>query len=253
MIKLKNQLFLFFIVLFVFSFYNTSVYANITMNVIERIIFIKYNDRYGTGFTVEVNNKQYIITAKHVVEGIKQNDSIFFFQNNQWKKINVKNIQFKNPKIDAIALVPSIQLTPVTNIKFSMDNMVLGQDVYLLGFPFGLTTDVGSLNNNFPIAFIKKGICSSIDTKNPEIKVIWIDGYSNPGFSGGPIVFKDIFTENFKIAGVLIGHINERIDIMDEKDKTGLYVEINCGFIYSIGIGSIIKLIKENQENLKEN
>jgi len=223
------------------------------MNVLERIIFIKYNDHYGTGFTIEVNNKQYIITAKHVVEGIKQNDSIFVFNNNQWKETNVKNIQFKEPEIDAIALVPSIQLTPVTNIQFSMDSMVLGQDVYFFGFPFGLRTDVGSLNNNFPIAFIKKGIISSIDTKNPEIKVIWIDGYSNPGFSGGPIIFEDIFTENFKIAGVLAGHINERIDVMGEKDKTELYVQINGGLIYSIGIGSIIKLIKENQEKLNEN
>lgn len=253
MIKSKKQLFLFFIVLFALSFYNTSLYANITMNVLERIIFIKYNDNCGTGFTVEVNNKQYIITAKHVVEGIKQNDSIFFFQDNQWKKIEVKNIKFKNPKVDVIALVPSIQLTPVTNVEFTSMDIVLGQDVYFLGFPFGLKTEVGSLNNNFPMPFIKKGICSSIDNKNPEINIIWIDGYCNPGFSGGPIIFRDIFTENFKIAGVLIGHLLEPIDVMDEKDKTELYVEINSGLIYSIGIDSIIKLIKENQENLNEN
>lgn len=253
MIKLKKQLFLFFIVLFALSFFNTSLYANITMNVFKRIIFIKYNDYYGTSFTVEVNDKQYIITAKHIVEGIKQNDSIFFFQDNQWKKIEVKNIQFKNPKVDAIVLVPSIQLTPITNVEFTSMDIEFGQDVYFLGFPFGFKTDIGSLNNNFPIAFIKKGICSSIDNTSPEIVVIWIDGYCNPGFSGGPIVFKDSFTENYKIAGVLIGYYNERIDVMDKKDKTGLYVEINSGLIYSIDIDSIIKLIKENQENLSEN
>jgi S1-C subfamily serine protease len=223
------------------------------MNVIERIIFIKYNDHYGTGFTVEVNDKQYIITAKHVVEGIKQNDSIFFFQDNQWKKIEVKNIKFKNPKIDAIALVPSIQLTPVTNVEFTSMDIVFGQEVYFLGFPFGFITEVGNLNNNFPMPFVKKGICSNIDNKSTEVNIIWIDGYCNPGFSGGPIVFRDIFTENIKIAGVLVGYLPEHINVIDEKEKTELYVKINSGLIYSIGVDSIIKLIKENQENLNEN
>jgi len=219
------------------------------MNVIERIIFIKYNDNCGTGFTVEVNNKQYIITAKHVVKGIKQNDSIFLFHDNQWKKVEVKNIQFKDPKIDAIVLVPPIQLTPKTNIEFSMDKMVLGQDVYFLGFPFGLKTDVGALNNDFPIPFVKKGICSSIDTTNPEKKIIWIDGYSNPGFSGGPIVFRDIYTEKLKIAGVVRGHLTEHTNVMDGEGNTELYVENNSGLVYGIGINSIIKLIQENQKN----
>jgi S1-C subfamily serine protease len=223
------------------------------MNVIERVIFIKYNDNCGTGFTIEVNNKQYIITAKHVVEGIKQNDSIFLFHDNQWKKIEVKNIKFKNPKVDAIVLIPAINVTPITKLEFTSNNIVFGQDVYFLGFPFGLTTEVGSLNNDFPMPFVKKGICSNIDNKNPEITGIWIDGYSNPGFSGGPIVFRDISTENIKIAGVLIGYLSETIDVIDEKNGTESHVKINSGLIYCINIDAIIKLIKENQDFLNEN
>ncbi len=251
--KLKTQIFLFFIVLLIFSFFSISLCANITMNVIERVIFIKYSDNCGTGFTIEVNNKQYIITAKHVVEGIKQNDSIFLFHDNQWKKIEVKNIKFKNPKVDAIVLIPAINVTPITKLEFTSNNIVFGQDVYFLGFPFGLRTEVGSLNNDFPMPFVKKGICSNIDNKNPEITGIWIDGYSNPGFSGGPIVFRDISTENIKIAGVLIGYLSETIDVIDEKDGTESHVKINSGLIYCINIDAIIKLIKENQDFLNEN
>jgi len=223
------------------------------MNIIERIIFIKYNNNYGTAFTIEVDNIQYIITAKHIVEGIKQNDYISLFHNNQWKKIEVKNIKFKNPKVDAIVLVPNIKVTPLTKLEFTSNNIVFGQDVYFLGFPFGLKAEVGSLNNNFPMPFVKKGICSNIDNKNPEITGIWIDGYSNPGFSGAPIVFRDISTGNIKIAGVLIGYLPETIDVIDEKNGTESHVKINSGLIYSINIDAIIKLIKEEQDNLNKN
>lgn len=165
MIKLKKQIFFFLIALCLLLLFNTTLYANVTVNVLNRVLFIKYNKKAGTGFTIEVDNKQYIITAKHIVEGIKQNDSIFVFHDCQWRKIEVRNIKFKNPEIDAIILIPPFQITPITNVEFTIDDLSLGQDVYFLGFPFGLKTEVGNLNNNFPIPFVKKGICSSIDNQ----------------------------------------------------------------------------------------
>lgn len=247
--KFRIKIFIFFVLLIFFFLLNTSFCANITSSALRRIIFIKYKDNCGTAFTTEVNNKQYIITAKHILKGINHIDEIYIFYQNEWKKMKVKSIQFKDREVDAIVLEPNIQLTPKTNIEFSMDNLVLGQDVYLLGFPFGLKTDVGTVNNDFPIPFVKKGVCSSIDASNYEEKIIWIDGYSNPGFSGGPIVFRDIETEKLKIAGVIKGHLNENVNIMDENGKTGLYAKVNSGLIYGIGIDSIIKLIQTNEES----
>ena len=42
----------------------------ITANVVNRIYKIMYNGHTGSIFTVEADNKQYIITAKHLVENI---------------------------------------------------------------------------------------------------------------------------------------------------------------------------------------
>lgn len=253
MIKLKKQIFFFLIALCLLLLFNTTLYANVTVNVLHRVLFIKYNKKAGTGFTIEVDNKQYIITAKHIVEGIKQNDSIFVFHDCQWRKIEVRNIKFKNPEIDAIILIPPFQITPITNVEFTIDDLSLDQDVYFLGFPFGLKTEVGNLNNNFPIPFVKKGICSSIDNTSPDTTGIWIDGYSNPGFSGGPIVFRDTSTGNFKIAGILEGHLPEPINVIYGEEETKLYVKSNSGLIYGIGINDIIRIIKEEQANLISN
>jgi hypothetical protein len=32
---------------------------------------------------------------------------------------------------------------------------------------------------------------SAIDARNPEAVVLYIDGFNNPGFSGGPIIYWD--------------------------------------------------------------
>jgi hypothetical protein len=35
---------------------------------------------------------------------------------------------------------------------------------------------------------------SAIDNSNPDAEVLYIDGFNNPGFSGGPIIFWDFAT-----------------------------------------------------------
>ena len=41
----------------------------ITSNFIHRIFRIKCGEFMGTGFTIDVDGKQYVVTAKHVVNG----------------------------------------------------------------------------------------------------------------------------------------------------------------------------------------
>ena len=42
----------------------------ITRNVIQRIFHIKRDNSTGTAFTIDRGSKQYLATARHVVEGI---------------------------------------------------------------------------------------------------------------------------------------------------------------------------------------
>ena len=219
------------------------------MGVLNRVLFINYNNHYGSAFTIEIDDRQYIVTARHIAKNIKEKDKISIYYNSKWQEINVMSILFDDPNFDILVLLPNTQITPKTNVKFSMSGLILSQDVYFLGFPHGLAGDIGDLDYDYPLPFIKKGICSLIDFSEKGFVKIWIDGFSNPGFSGGPIVFRDIETEKLKIAGVIKGHLNENVDIMDEKGKTGLYAKVNSGLIYGIGIDSIIKLIQMNEKN----
>jgi hypothetical protein len=240
----------------IFLLSNCTIHAQVTKDVLDRVLFISYGNHAGSAFTIEINEQQYIITARHNVENIREEDNIFIYHDFCWKDLKVKTISFDDPKFDVIVLVPDFQITPKTDIKFTMDNLIIGQDIYFLGFPFGLKTELGELNSNFPIPFVKKGICSAIDFTDKEFKKIWIDGLSNPGFSGGPIIFKDCSSGNFKIAGLLQGHLTEKVDIYSSNNiNTNDFVKINSGIILGISIGSIIdkinRTIKQKENVIK--
>jgi hypothetical protein len=70
---------------------------------------------------------------------------------------------------------------------------------------------------------IKHGtICAQInvDASNKKATLILLDGYNNPGFSGGPIVYRDL-NQNapmLNLAGVVSGFRPEVVPTMKEHD-----------------------------------
>lgn len=60
------------------------------------------------------------------------------------------------------------------------------------------------------IPFLKSGIVSALDDRDPEAGILYLDGQNNPGFSGGPIVFWHSASRGFRVAGVVRGYRNER-------------------------------------------
>ncbi len=70
----------------------------------------------------------------------------------------------------------------------------MGQQVWFLGYPYGLGSHFP--NGEFP--FIKRGTMSAIDSTNPHAVVLYVDGFNNPGFSGGRFCTGASTTENTK-------------------------------------------------------
>ena len=63
----------------------------ITSNVFHRTFHIRYGSATGTMFSIDRDGRQYLITAKHVVEGIVSGGSISVFHDKQWKNTTVKS------------------------------------------------------------------------------------------------------------------------------------------------------------------
>ena len=174
----------------------------ITTNVLQRTFRIKYGENTGTCFTIDVDDRQYIATARHVVDGIQGKDSVEISHEGFWKTLRTEIAWLSPSEQDIAILVLEFQVSPTHPLEPTSAGMVLGQDVYFCGYPYGLTVEAGpDINQGFPIPLVKKGILSGMSPNH-----FLIDAINSPGFSGGPVVFDAPQSNDFKAAGVISGY-----------------------------------------------
>ena len=122
---------------------------------------------------------------------------------------------------------------------------MLAQEVYFLLFPYGLRTNVGEIAYNFPMPFVKRAIVSGFETEN-NLQRFYLDGINNPGFSGGPIVFKNPTTNQFEVCGIISGYRIDYADTIMDGKTTPIQVQANSGLIIAYSIKVAKDLIDAN-------
>ena len=118
----------------------------ITANVFRRTFFIRFKNSTGTAFTIDVEKKQYLVTARHVCIGVGDDDKIGIFHDGQFEEMTVKVVGLgSTDEIDTDVAVFALenQISPSFPMVATSEGLVWGQDVYFLGFPYGLHTSVG--------------------------------------------------------------------------------------------------------------
>ncbi len=156
-------------------------------DVVAHTFLIRYNNGTGTAFAINRGGKQYLITARHVVQGITSGQQIHLRKDEQWEPISIKVAGLGVGNTDIAVLATDIQLAPSHVFEVAPGGLGYAQAVYFLGFPFGWDGEGGDINNGFPLPFVKAGIVSAI--VHTDATLIYIDGHGNKGFSGGPLVF----------------------------------------------------------------
>ncbi|MYC29349.1 MAG: hypothetical protein F4X65_04560 [Chloroflexi bacterium] len=120
--------------------------------------------------------------------------------------------------------------------------MVLAQDVYFCGYPYGLTVEAGpDINQGFPIPLVKKGVLSGMSPNR-----FLIDAINNPGFSGGPVVFAAPQSNNFKVAGVISGYRVEYDPVLLNGEDIGLRYGYNTGLVLAYDLRDGVEYITQN-------
>jgi hypothetical protein len=194
--------------------------------VFERVLEVRVNsgtvhEGTGTAFTLDVDGRQYLITAKHVVTGLHDEDKIDVFMNDGWSPLNVKIFRCEDP-IDIAVLIPPHQMTVNFDLPFDKTDFIYGQDAYFLGFPYDIKSAGQGVNGPYPMAMVKRGTISGTHALDESKKavVILLDGYNNPGFSGAPIVYRDLNQGGIimKLIGVVSGFLPEVVPAMKEHD-----------------------------------
>ena len=229
--------------------------SQVTVNVLYRVLRIRYGGVASSAFTIDYLGKQYLVTARHSVQGLESQGTIELWRNGRWESLEVSAIYPDNSVVDAVALLPKKPLTVDYPLSPTMGELQMAQQVYFLGYPSGLAT-VGRIPappGFGELPFIKSGIVSALDTRDESAIIIYIDGHNNPGFSGGPIVFRAGGTGDFHVAGVVQGYRNEALPVLKRKDlgkpKASAYKDLYTRANSGIVVGYSIKHITDAIEN----
>jgi trypsin-like peptidase len=185
-------------------------------NVLKRVVHIIVGQASGTAFSLDVDGRHYLITAKHVVATVKDAESTIQVcgDGGQCVDTPVSVLRCADP-IDIAVLVPRKLLTANFVLPADSAGMVLGQDVYFVGFPYSdpaLNTITPALEN---IGFVRKAVWSAQQRKGNAI-TMYFDGRNNAGFSGSPIVFLEQGKPgyDFKVAGVVSGYRTDYTEVV---------------------------------------
>jgi hypothetical protein len=265
-------------------FSSPPVAAQMVSNVWERVLLVRVggnspNAERGTAFTVDVDGRQYLLTAKHLVITLAANDFIEYADAGKWVRLPVQVFKCDDPTDIAVLVAPN-QVTTAFEFPVDASKIVYGQDVYFLGFPYSIALNGTNVNGTLPMPFIKRATYAGIiplDTAKHSL-LIMLDGYNNPGFSGGPIVYRDAFSKSwdYRLLGVVSGFQPDITDVMKKRPiksreeasaqareqpwrmgtasdgslfeymETGNYVALNTGIVRGFAVFPATELIQKH-------
>ncbi len=180
-----------FLTSFLMAASGVPCHGQLTSNVLRRVLQIQATEG-GTAFTIEVDHKQYLVTAKHIVSGLtdKTESRIKLHRKSGWTDLNVRVFKCDDP-VDIAVLVPPTQLTVNYELEPTGVGLAIGQDSYFVGFPYGASTTYPTSPDVFGL--VKRATVSMFES-HPEQKaqLIELDTYNNIGFSGAPLVYRDL-------------------------------------------------------------
>ena len=226
----------------------------LTTNVLQKTFLIMQGNQTGTAFAVEWQGKEYLVTARHVVPALSAQTKILHAET--WKDLPYNGIYHHGGKADVAVITLSQQIAPRYPLEPSSDGIILGQEVTILGFPFGWNHTQYNINNGYPLPFVKSATFSAM-IPSGELSTFILDGHSNPGFSGGPVVAEGKSPKDLKVVGIVTQSNNEGTPHPSQFDPplkwmNGLPVPddhvhpTNSGFIIAHNIKHAMEVIEEN-------
>jgi S1-C subfamily serine protease len=228
----------------------------VPLEMLQRTVFIKAGPEAGTAFAVDYRGKMYVITARHVVAGVPTHNAIIqVWQKDQWKEYTtVKTIFPSSDDVDIAIFETNEKVeTPYLVTIATDEGPSLGQPVWFLGYPFGIASHFkeGSIKtlplvNMLP--FVKRGTMSAFDATKPDAAVLYIDGFNNPGFSGGPILFWSFSKHKYEITGVVMGYKEDTAKVLINGQHVDTQLLVNTGILVGYSIGHAIEAIEKNEK-----
>ena len=212
----------------------------VTSSILQRTFRIRHDGGTGTCFTIDVQGRRYLITAKHVVDTIRDDAVVELSYDRGWLPMPVRLVGHGVGEIDVTVLAPQELFGATHALNLTIAHLVLAEDVYFLGFPYGLEMEVKTeLNAGFPLPLVKKAVVSSLVMDERLL----LDGHNNVGFSGGPVARRGT-KEKQTVIGVVSGYRFDRHKVLDENgNETSYTYDTNSGIIIAHDIRHALEIV----------
>jgi hypothetical protein len=223
----------------------------VPIEILQRTVFIKVGDVTGTAFAIDYRSRIYLVTARHVVAGVPEsNATIQVRRTERWEDLHTVKTLFP-PSIEVDIAVFETDEKVLQPFKVTTQGktggVTMGQQVWFLGYPFGIGSHVGNDKGTF-IPFMKRGTMSAIDSTNPDAVVLYIDGFNNPGFSGGPILFWSFSGQAYEILGVVKGYKEDTAKVLVNGVHVDTQLLVNSGILIGYSIKHALQAIDKGEE-----
>ena len=206
----------------------------ITSDSLQRTFRIMAGSSTGTAFVIDVEGRQYMLTAQHIFQSVGEPRSIFIAHDKVWHEVGV--YEYWTPTSGADIAVLALERVLVTGNHLTLGTELhVSEDVFFLGYPHDMYTDAGQSNNGFPVPFVKRGLISGLQHNPAGGVLLFIDGHNNPGFSGGPVIIAGPNNEQ-SVIGVVSGYRFHPEPIMLNHSPTGLIYNANTGLLLAHSI-----------------
>jgi hypothetical protein len=237
--------------------------ANVTNDVLLRTFMVKSDKESGTIFSIDIDEREYWVTAKHIVTGakhppfgtvdsktVKLNILPQSESNKDWIPITFTVID-PGKDVDIVVLAPEKSLlgkNTIQSVKVASTGTIYGGECEFVGFPFGSSwTGKYEKGEMIRLPFVKH---CTISAQIISPQRVWVlDGINNEGFSGGPVVFQTGPSQ--QIIGVISGFWREPIEVVPLEEPQGQAhpkeaALANAGFIFAFDMTPAIEAIKKN-------
>ncbi len=229
----------------------------ITPTVFNRVFYLKCGSRRGASFALDVENRQYLITATHILRELAKGIVVELFHGGKWKPLDTAVVGYGPPQVDVAVLACKFRIThPEFPLVPLSGGLSVGQEAFCLGFPYGERGGGQALSQQFPDPFVKRVTVSHVSSLSSAVGCVYLDGQPNPGFSGGPVIWREENpgkggTEEGRMADMNVGAVVSTFHYEQEpvyvgSDQLYLSAQHNPDLIVSYDIKHALDLINLN-------
>lgn len=180
-----------------------------------RTLRIVTRDGTSSSFVMNHEGHQWLVTANHVVEDRSRNEKSFVvldqngdhhFGLERLPRISGADVAVFRLWAEDLYFGPPFE-------RYGADDVRVTQDLCFLGFPdLGNRRMYGLTYASPATPFIKKAIVSG-QAAHHDITAWLLDGISNHGFSGGPVIIQEQESERYRVFGVVSSYVPANVAV----------------------------------------